>query len=221
MMLYFDPLHDMTYDVPEDGVYPSAAFPAIRWRHSDQILPHVFGSLPQPGEQLLDVGGGNGVLALDYWRTRTGKAPMIYDIWDGYQHAHPGPFIQGDARDLTKRYSVGHFPWVQCTEMLEHVEKPAGRVIIANLKTIAARGLYITTPCGFDYQPEEAQGNPHQVHVSGWEPDEIAGAGFEVLINGPEAVHQFKEKEQTYARPQIIAWRGEGLPTAKEIAREL
>lgn len=218
-MLFFDPETD---EVAEDRVpRPAPWVPAISWRHSDQVLPRVFGSLPQPGEPLLDVGGGNGVLALGYWRRRTGCAPTIFDIWDGYQHAHPGPFIEGDAVELIARFGFASWAWVQCTEMLEHVPKARGFRVLRNLVGVAAKGLYITTPCGFDYQPEKAQGNPHQVHVSGWEPHEIAAYGLEVLVNGPEAVHQWKEKEQTYARPQIIAWCGAGLPTAIEMAKEL
>lgn len=109
----------------------------------------------------------------------------------------------------------------QLVPKLEHIPGEKGPEVLRNLIGVAARGLFVTTPCGYDHQPEEAQGNPYQVHVSGWDPAEFVANDFQVIINGPENRHEWRPREQAFRRPQIVAWRGQELPTVEELLKKL
>jgi len=86
------------------------------------------------------------------------------------------------------------------------MDKAKGRRVVEMLKLVARKLLLVTTPCGFLRQDAKAQGNPHQVHVSGWGPHELEALGFAVSINGPERAMQWQRVEQQHDRPQMIGW---------------
>ncbi len=85
--------------------------------------------------------------------------------------------LQCDVRELP--FAPGSFDSVICIEVIEHLDKAEGTVLLRQLETIARRQVIITTPWG--YCPlDEREDNPHLNHLSGWFPEEFTRAGYEV-----------------------------------------
>lgn len=186
------------------AVVPYEKYRCQEYRHLDQWIGEIVpAELEVKG--VVDVGGGNGVMALGWWKAR-GAGIKILDIFDGYQHQPPAGsvFKCGDAVDIVKHFGAKSADVVQATELLEHMPKEKGQRLLPLLETVAKSFVLITTPCGFSYQPEEVQGNPHQVHICGWDPEELLEHGYQVLINGPERA---SDPKKPHDKPQIVAWK--------------
>lgn len=199
-------------DLPLPYLYPRFEIPFYdyAWRpydHADtfwhDLVNPTLRKLSRP-LNVLDVGGGNGIMAKGYWDS-IGANVTVLDIWDGYEHKVPN-LVLGDAALADQIFGAGSFDIVQCTELLEHNTKTKGEDIVGVLEDVARHLVIFTTPCGYDHQPVEAQGNPHQVHLCGWDPEEFLVLDYKVLINGPERAKTLKN-EGWYDTPQLIAWK--------------
>jgi hypothetical protein len=64
------------------------------------------------------------------------------------------------------------------------LEKEDGRRLLERMAGLARRRIIVFTPNGFLPQGE-VDGNPYQVHRSGWDIDEMQALGYRVIgING-------------------------------------
>lgn len=134
---------------------------------------------------VLDVGGGKGVVAEEFFAAH--KIPVtIVDAWLP-RLPQPDNFIVGDARDIVSIADGRRWFWVQATEILEHMPKtPDGRKFLEDLKEVTAGTLLISTPYCYLHQPVQEDGNPYQVHLSGWLPQELEACGFELYFNASQ-----------------------------------
>jgi hypothetical protein len=165
------------------------------WRHPSELMPEwvyreVHAGAAQLGEAtapgVLDVGGGKGVVGADWFLAK--QIPVtILDAWWPPGVAQPPGLILGDAREVIQLVGGRRWFWVQATEILEHMPKvPDGRKFLEDLKEVTAGVLCISTPYCYLHQPVQEDGNPYQVHVSGWLPQELEAHGFELYFNASQ-----------------------------------
>ena len=92
--------------------------------------------------------------------------------WSAY-HYH------GDLLEKLECVDDGAFAYVQCLDVIEHLEKNRGWLLLEHLARIACRRALLFTPNGF--RPQESD-NPYQVHRSGWTADELRSEGWSCAV---------------------------------------
>jgi hypothetical protein len=86
--------------------------------------------------------------------------------------------------DLEKEFGPKAFDVVVASDLIEHLEKPDGFKLIEQMEKVAKKKVVIYTPNGF-LEQREYDGNKYQVHLSGWEVEEMQKLGYKVYgING-------------------------------------
>lgn len=135
---------------------------------------------------ILDLGCGEGSLMQFLSK---GKNWQITGI-DIYQKAIKtarkrnvySKLIQGDLlktirnNNLRTKYDV-----VFLSQVIEHVTRSQGEKILDEIEKLAKKRIVLGTPRGFMDQPHEfLDGNPHQVHKSGWSISDFTSRGYEV-----------------------------------------
>jgi len=144
--------------------------PNLAWQVSDKKV-----------KSILDVGCGTGepmkffkrhgrffAVGIDvhYPYLKECKAKVTHD-----------QYVLCDARRLPfKRES---FELILCLELLEHLEKQAGKELIGAIEDISRYQLIISTPVGERMQ-KPYHNNPYQEHKSRWLPDEFTALEFTV-----------------------------------------
>lgn len=165
------------------------------WRHPSELLPvwlraEVNASRARVDaaseKGVLDVGGGKGVVGGDFFAAN--HIPVtILDAWWPPNVTQPPNLLLGDAREVAKLLAGRTWFWVQATEILEHMPKtPDGRQFLEDLKEVTSGVLCISTPYCYLHQPVQEDGNPYQVHLSGWLPQELEAHGFELYFNASQ-----------------------------------
>ena len=66
-----------------------------------------------------------------------------------------------------------------CLDVIEHLTKENGFLLLDRLERIARKRVIIATPNGFVPQPPTPD-NPFQEHISGWDPEEMRARGYRV-----------------------------------------
>ena len=99
-----------------------------------------------------------------------------------------------DLRQLDQVFFPRTFAVVLLMDIIEHLPKETGLSLLKQADTIATHRVVLFTPRGF--YPQQAVdltgrgGAAYQEHLSGWEPEELLGLGYNVLIlqgfHGPE-----------------------------------
>jgi len=85
-----------------------------------------------------------------------------------------------DVMDIDKKFPENSFDCVLLTDLIEHLEKKDGVLLLEKMEKIAKKKIVIFTPEGFFPQGEHFN-NPFQVHKSGWNTEEMRGYGFHVI----------------------------------------
>lgn len=136
--------------------------------------------LPDGLETMCDLGAESG-LSGKQLRERWPEA-WICGV-DAVPVEVSGPYnvtVKDDAllhMDVTGR--LGGYDLVVCAELIEHYTREAGEALLVELERNPR--VLLTTPIGF--MPQGAiGGNPHQVHLSGWEPSDFLARGWSVPV---------------------------------------
>jgi SAM-dependent methyltransferase len=108
-------------------------------------------------------------------------------------------YIQADVTQLG--LSAGSFDAVLIMDLIEHLEHEQGKELIERMGRAAARKLIIFTPNGFVEQ-DEYDGNPLQIHRSGWTVDDFKRLGFRVV--GAKGWSRLRGLRSTPRRPTAI-----------------
>lgn len=129
-------------------------------------------------------------------------------------------YILGDLFESLSKVESKSIDIVVSLDVIEHFEKEMGWKFLAELERITRKRLIVFTPNGFLPQGEY-DGNPHQLHRSGWITDEFAQRGFRVhginglkWLKGEYAIPRFKPRRFfnrisdysqifTYSKPEI------------------
>lgn len=104
----------------------------------------------------------------------------------------------GDVLKLNKFFKPKSFDAVVALDVVEHFEKKEGLELIKQMESIAKNKIIILTPYGFMKQ-HPYDGNPYQIHKSGWHIEEFRKMGYKVygmrgirFIRGEYATIKYK-----------------------------
>lgn len=134
-------------------------------------------------ETLLDIGCGDGShleSLAPYLRRSTGVDIFEPAIRKARERNIYTETILLDVREISKRFKVNSFDCVVAFDLIEHMEKTEGLVLIEEMEKIAKKKVIIFTPNGFLYQ-RSLYGNIHQIHRSGWSVSEMKNRGYKVI----------------------------------------
>jgi SAM-dependent methyltransferase len=140
-------------------------------------------------ESLLDVGCGSDSPV----RAFSKKIPRVVGV-DNFQPSIDKSRAAGihneyrkmDVLLMDEEFPPESFDVVLALDLIEHLDKKDGFRLIESMERLAKRKVIIFTPNGF-LEQHEFDGNLSQVHVSGWEIDEMRAMGFRV-----KGVHGWK-----------------------------
>jgi 2-polyprenyl-3-methyl-5-hydroxy-6-metoxy-1,4-benzoquinol methylase len=153
--------------------------------HPGELVEQMFGSRISQIGNMLDVGGGNGVVGEPFFKRHGVKITILDAWWEYPDRPKPDNLVLGNAMDAIKLFGESSFDYVQATEILEHMPKADGRKLIELLKRVTRNLLLFSTPYAYLEQPA-IHGNPYQVHVCGWMPQEFEEMGLEVYFNASQ-----------------------------------
>lgn len=88
-------------------------------------------------------------------------------------------YLFSDILAACRKLADNSFDCALALDLIEHLDKPAGSVLINEMSRIAKKKIIIYTPNGFLKQGA-IDGNEGQVHVSGWRAEEMKKLGFKV-----------------------------------------
>ena len=105
--------------------------------------------------------------------------------------------------DVLKYTSKKRFDCAVALDVIEHLRKRDGNVLMRNMEK-SARKVIIFTPNGYVPQaPEYVKENPFQAHLSGWSVDEFRKRGYKVYgVNGLKCLR--KENAKARFKPRIF-----------------
>ena len=92
-----------------------------------------------------------------------------------------GVCVQADMMQLP--FANGSYDVVTALDVIEHLPKDRGSVLLAELERVCRGHLVVMTPYGFVEQPP-GPGQPWMEHLSGWWPDDFRALGYEVRGTG-------------------------------------
>ena len=130
---------------------------------------------------LLDVGCGKGE-SMKFINRRRQFFTVGIDIFEpaireAQRQGSHNEYVLCDVQKLPFRRKS--FDIVLCMEVLEHLERKEGAILLQALEEIARRQVIVTTPVG-QYKQDAFKGNPYQVHKSIWSPNELKQLGYKV-----------------------------------------
>ncbi|HPI90090.1 MAG TPA: glycosyltransferase [Spirochaetota bacterium] len=100
--------------------------------------------------------------------------PSLYKSKSQNVHTH---YIIGDARAIS--FKPNSFDIVTSIEVLEHLTRDEGNILLKSMETWAKELVIITTPNGYLDQ-DEYDLNPYQIHKSGWNVKDFKKLGYKV-----------------------------------------
>lgn len=86
----------------------------------------------------------------------------------------------GNILNLNKFYKKKSYDAVICLDVIEHIEKKDALKLVRDMEGIAAKKVIILTPNGF-YHQHALEGNPYQIHKSGWRAEDFSHIGYNVF----------------------------------------
>lgn len=84
-----------------------------------------------------------------------------------------------DVRKVAKFYKPKSFDAVVALDLIEHLQKKSGLKLLKSMEKIARKKVILLTPNGFTRQ-DPLEGNPYQIHQSGWTTGEFKQLGYRV-----------------------------------------
>ncbi|MGI8407674.1 MAG: class I SAM-dependent methyltransferase [Actinomycetota bacterium] len=114
-------------------------------------------------------------------------------------------YVCMDILGIAEHFGPDSFDVVAALDVIEHLEKDEGFRLLRALETVARRLVVVFTPNGFLVQ-SALEGNPWQIHKSGWLVGDFQARGYEVLgMNGWKPLRG--EEWQPRIRPAALGHR--------------
>ena len=154
-------------------------------------------------ESVLDVGCGAAPTMRELGISRsTGVDAYLPSIEEGRKLNTHDELILGDIRNLMRQFKPKSFDACVALDVIEHLSKPDGFKLMAEMEQIARKKVVFLTPSGFLPQGNAAA-DDFQKHYSGWDPAEMRNCGYEVFgLLGPKAwrggYHKLKRKPAAF-----------------------
>ena len=86
-------------------------------------------------------------------------------------------YVIGNILDLKKYYKYKSFDAIIAIDVIEHFSKNDGQKLLEEMQKVARKKIIILTPNGF-YSQGHFEGNPYQVHKSGWSRKDLETYGY-------------------------------------------
>ena len=118
------------------------------------------------------------------------------------QHIHDD-YICCDIRRIHKYVSRKSFDAVVALDVVEHLSKKESLLLLKRLEAIAKIKVVVLTPNGY-YKQEALEGNPYQVHRSGWSVGDFLRLGYRVY--GLRGAKFIRGEHATITRKPWIFW---------------
>jgi SAM-dependent methyltransferase len=160
-------------------------------------------------ESVLDVGCGvSGKLRQLGISNTTGFEGYQPDFEEAQRQKTHDHFVQGDARNLLQYFQPKQFDACIAMDVIEHFTKEDGMKLMQDMEKLARKKVILFTPKGFLPQHHFADADL-QMHLSGWEPAEMTGYGYEVIGQlGPKKLrgegHALKNRPAFFWA--IVSW---------------
>jgi SAM-dependent methyltransferase len=141
-------------------------------------------------DSVLDIGcGASGRLRRLGIRNTTGFEGYKPDFEEAQRLKTHDHLVHGDARDLPRIFQPRQFDVCVAVDVIEHFTKADGLKLMQDMERIARKRVVFFTPKGFMSQMHTTADDDLQMHLSGWEPAEMKGYGYEVSGQlGPQSL---------------------------------
>lgn len=160
-----------------------------------QYVEVCFSTTSSKAVRILDIGGGSG----EYWASdqKLKRYLESQKIEVLIMDAHIPElnlnrnirFVSGLAPSALNDFENESFDLVVAFDVIEHLKKEDGYLLLYHMERIAKSASLIFTPNGFLYQQPDP-GNQFNAHVSGWTPHELKKFGWD-KIYGHGGLRQF------------------------------
>jgi len=159
----------------------SLELPDTTWTHS--ALPSILDAIPVNCESIVDLGCGRGIIGA---LCRIYRAPNRLVGVDGFEPyltfcrrmGFYDELIHLDLSGSPLPFRAREFQVATCIEVIEHLPKHQGQILLNELERIASC-VIVTTP-GIWFEQDDYDGNPLQKHLSRWKAHEFIGRGYKV-----------------------------------------
>jgi len=140
-------------------------------------------------ESVLDIGCGATPTMRQLGVSQTcgaeGYAPSFNEA--NRQNTHDR-LVQCDVRELSQHFQPRQFDTCIALDVIEHLTKPDGMKLMADMEKIARKRVIFFTPSGF-LEQHHASNDDLQEHLSGWEAAEMERLGYRVIGQlGPKSL---------------------------------
>lgn len=159
----------------------SLKLPDTTWTHA--ALASILDAIPTNCESLVDFGCGRGIIGA---LCRIYRAPRPLAGIDGFepylefcrQMRFYDETLHWDLRETPFPFQSKEFQVATCIEVIEHLPKDSGTILLDELERIASR-VIVTTP-GIWFEQDDYDENPLQRHLSVWKTSEFRDRGYQV-----------------------------------------
>jgi len=146
-------------------------------------LPQILDSIPLNCESLVDLGCGRGIIGA---LCRIYRAPERMVGVDGFAPyldfcgamGFYDELLSLDLRQMPLPFPSAHFQVATCIEVIEHLPKDQGLILLSELERIASC-VIVTTP-GIWFEQDDYDGNPLQKHLALWTVGEFTKRDYRV-----------------------------------------
>lgn len=154
-------------------------------------------------ETVLDVGcGTNSILRLFGFKRLVGAEAYAPSADKARTAGTHHEIIQSDARKLENHFKPGEFDACVALDVIEHLPKQDGLLMIRSMEFISAKKTVFLTPNGFLRQ-SHTEDKDLQEHLSGWDAGEMQSSGYTVTgILGPKLLRG--EYHMLIKRPKFL-----------------
>lgn len=128
---------------------------------------------------VLDLGYGKGLHWESLIANEKGSSIEVtgVDVNAAEVHGVAKNMIIASLPEGLERIQDDEFDIVIAFDLIEHLSKEDGYILVYHMKRIARQCAFIFTPNGHIWQPP-TRGNPYQAHISGWTPREFNRLGW-------------------------------------------
>ena len=139
-------------------------------------------TLVQDCNTLIDVGCGENSGIRSFKNKPYSIGVEIFDeaIEKSKQNNIHDKYVKINVMDIGTFFSKNSHDCVMANGLIEHLNKEEGYKLLQMMERIAIKKVFLTTPNGFVKQGN-IEGNPWQIHHSGWTPLEMKNLGYKVI----------------------------------------
>jgi ubiquinone/menaquinone biosynthesis C-methylase UbiE len=158
--------------------------------------PWIIRNLIGDAKTILDVGCGDGEAMIKINHDKKYQVTGV-DLYKPYleKAKESGVYKRLVKSDLRKiKFKQNSFDVVLASQVIEHLSKKDGLKLLSQMSKIAKDKVVVATPNGYvPFEPfEEKDGNPLQIHKSGWEIAEFESLGYKTYGQGAKFIYNPK-----------------------------